>query len=102
MAQPKNTQFDSNAAGRAAMEKSVTDAQRPPSQVTGSGIPMKDRGAFVADAIRNRKPITDADLVSKTEYVDSQRKAAGLPTGRAEIMASLPGKTSLGMVKSKK
>lgn len=80
----QNTQFESNASGRAAMMKKVASESTPPGQVTGSGIPMKDRGATIQRKIQRRERITDADLMSKTEYVTKQR---GETISRSEELA---------------
>lgn len=85
---PQNTQYKSNAAGKAAMMKKVASESIPPSQVTGSGIPMKDRAATIQRRIQRHEPITDADLLSKTEYVTKQRGGVKRPEDLAKKVAT--------------
>lgn len=56
-----------------SIEKKVKSIQTPPGRVTGSGIPIEKRGQYIRQQIRKQKPVTEADLLTKTEYVKKQR-----------------------------
>jgi hypothetical protein len=69
----------------------VKEQMTPPSRVTGSGVPMKDKAAYISQQIKRQKPVREADLMSKTEYVAKQRSKAGLPSAE-EIKSKLKKK----------
>lgn len=69
----------------------VESQLQPPSKVTGSGIPIKDQASYLREQIKQRKPIKEADLLTKTEYVAKQRAKAGLPSAE-EITSRLKKK----------
>ena len=52
----------------------------PPSKMTGAGDPMEKRGDVIRSKIRNKQPIMDSNLYSRTEFVAKRRAQIGLPS----------------------